>query len=145
MHTPTTFKGHPLHPILVALPIGLWIFSLIADIISFAGGSLNWNMIAYYNLGGGIIFALIAAVPGFIDLFAISDPGVKRTGITHMSIMLVAVVIFAISFWLRMQRHGGTAPFILSIIGVLLLLVGGWLGAKMVHVFGLTVEDQRAR
>jgi uncharacterized membrane protein len=33
MSSPASFKGHPVHPILVALPIGLWIFSLISDVI----------------------------------------------------------------------------------------------------------------
>lgn len=141
MYTPTTIKGHPLHPILVALPIGLWVFSLICDIIGFASGSMIWFVVSFFNLGAGIICALIAAVPGFIDLFAITDPNLKRTGVTHMVIMLFAVVIFAIDFWLRLKERGGIAPFILSIIGVLTLLVGGWLGAKLVHVFGVTVQE----
>ena len=38
--TLASFKGHPLHPMLVALPIGLWIFSVVSDLIfkfSFGG------------------------------------------------------------------------------------------------------------
>jgi len=145
MRTPTSLKGHPLHPILVALPIGLFVFSLIADIIYVAGwGAAHWQSVAYFDLAGGIICALLAAVPGFIDLFAVSEPNLRRIGITHMSIMLLAVAIFAVDFWMRhSQRFPYTTPFILSIIGILVLLVGGWLGAKLVHVFGMTVEDRR--
>src|SRR5205823_4441162 len=141
METPTSFKGHPLHPILVALPIGLFVFSFISDIIYLAGwGSAVWNTVAFYDLAGGIICALIAAIPGFIDLFSISDPNLKRTGVIHMVIMLVAVVIFVIDFWVRLGAHDhGTGPFILSLIGITVLLIGGWIGAKLVHVFGLTV------
>ncbi|HWI56523.1 MAG TPA: DUF2231 domain-containing protein [Bacillota bacterium] len=147
MRTPTSLKGHPLHPILVALPIGLFVFSLIADIIYLARwGGAHWQSVAYFNLAGGIICALVAAVPGFIDLFAVSDPTLKRTGIVHMCIMLLTVAIFAVDFWMRhSQRFPYITPFILSIIGILVLLVGGWLGAKLVHVFGMTVEERMAR
>ncbi|HZQ46641.1 MAG TPA: DUF2231 domain-containing protein [Verrucomicrobiae bacterium] len=144
MFTPTTIKGHPLHPVLVALPIGLWIFSLICDIIGLASGSSIWLVVSFFNLGAGIICALIAAVPGFIDLFAMTDPNLKRVGLIHMGIMLFTVAVFVVDFWLRLRTHVGLIPFYLSIIGVLTLLIGGWLGAKLVHVFGVTVEERHA-
>lgn len=145
MNTPTTIKGHPLHPLLVALPIGLWVFSLVCDIIYLAGwGSAAWETVAFYDLGGGIICALIAAVPGFIDLFSISHPEVKRIGLIHMVTMLITVVIFVISFILRLGQHSAATTFMVSVLGIIVLLIGGWLGAKLVHVFGLTVEDKRA-
>jgi uncharacterized membrane protein len=83
-----------LHPILVAVPIGLFVFSLIADIIYLAGwGAPHWQSVAYFNLAGGIICALIAALPGFVDLFSVSDPNLRRVGIVHMCVMLLTVVI----------------------------------------------------
>lgn len=143
MRTPTSLKGHPLHPILVAVPIGLFVFSLIADIIYLAHwGGAHWQSVAYFNLAGGILSALVAAVPGAIDLFSVSDPYLRRTGILHMCVMLLTVAIFAVDFWLRRtQRYPYLTGFILSLIGILVLLVGGWLGAKLVHVFGMTVEE----
>lgn len=146
MRTPTSLKGHPLHPILVALPIGLFVFSLVADIIYLAGwGGTHWQSVAYFDLAGGIICALLAAIPGFIDLFSVSEPNLRRIGIVHMFVMLLTVAIFIVDFWMRhSQRFPYTTPFILSIIGILVLLIGGWLGAKLVHVFGMTVEDRMA-
>ena len=35
MRTPASINGHPVHPMLVTIPIGLWIFSLAADVIYF--------------------------------------------------------------------------------------------------------------
>ena len=61
------FKNHPIHPMLIPLPIGLWIFSLAADIIFRAGGNPSWSTVAYYSMAGGIVGAIIAAVPGFLD------------------------------------------------------------------------------
>ena len=37
MSTPASVKGHPIHPMLVTLPIGLWVFSFVADIVFLAG------------------------------------------------------------------------------------------------------------
>ena len=42
-----SYKGHPLHPILIPLPIGLWVFSLVSDLIfKFGFGSSVWNEVA---------------------------------------------------------------------------------------------------
>jgi uncharacterized membrane protein len=35
-----------------------------------------------------------------------------------------------------------SAPVVLSIIGVALLFVSGWLGGQMVHVYGVGVEGR---
>src|SRR4051812_49391834 len=116
MRTPTTIKGHPLHPLLITLPIGMFVFSLISDLIYAAGwGSSLWRSVAFYNLGGGIISALIAAIPGAIDLFSLSDSNVKRTGVLHMAMMLLSVAVFAVDFWLRLGgRDYGRLPLALS-------------------------------
>src|SRR5215212_3435021 len=60
METPASIAKHPIHPMLVALPIGLWVFSLVSDIIYRAGwGSAVWNDVAFYTLAGGIVGALL--------------------------------------------------------------------------------------
>src|SRR5437588_9823683 len=100
METTASIKKHPLHPLLVALPIGLWIFSLVADIIFNCGwGPPVWREVALYTLGGGIVSALMAAVPGLIDLISLTDPDLKRTGIFHMLVMLASVGVFVVDFW----------------------------------------------
>lgn len=50
MRTPASIAGHPIHPMLVPIPIGLWIFSLVCDLIH-AGGNTNpaWSTVALYT------------------------------------------------------------------------------------------------
>jgi uncharacterized membrane protein len=49
--TPASFKGHPSHAILVAVPIGLWIFSIVSDLIfKFGFGGPVWSDVAFYTL-----------------------------------------------------------------------------------------------
>jgi uncharacterized membrane protein len=142
MSSPASIKKHPLHPMLVGLPIGLWIFSLVADVLRRITGDSSWELVALYTMGGGIVGALIAAVPGAIDLIAIWDPRVKRLGVFHMLINLAAVGVFSYDLFLRWNGHAGDLPLALSIIGVLSILASGWLGGEMVYVHGAAVEPK---
>jgi len=125
---------------LVAIPIGLWIFSLVCDLVpAFGGTSENWAIVARYTMVGGIIGALIAAVPGFIDMLALPAP-VKRIAIMHMSINLSVVAVSVINDYLRYRGVESSTPVWLSVIAVAMLAVSGWLGGKMVYVHGVAVE-----
>ena len=81
MASPASIAKHPIHPMLVTLPIGLWVFSLVSDVIYVMkwGGSV-WNDVAFYTMAGGIAGALIAALPGFVDLLSMSSGKVKSIG-----------------------------------------------------------------
>lgn len=141
MRTPASIAGHPIHPMLVPIPIGLWIFSLVCDLIH-AGGSTSpaWTTVALYTMGGGIVGALLAAVPGLIDLLSL-PPGPRRTALTHMAINLTVVVLYVINFWLRLGSPERPGNLIwLSVIGIGLLVISGWLGGKMVYVHGIAVD-----
>ena len=145
MPTPASVARHPIHPMLVGIPIGLWTFSVIADVIYAVGwGGSNWKTVAFYCVGGGIVAALIAAVPGFIDFLSISDSRVRRVGVFHMAANLTAVVVFAISFGLRWAGHVGFLPVAVSIVALTFLGVAGWLGGELVFVHNMGVTPPRA-
>ena len=140
MRTPANIAKHPIHPMLVAIPIGLWIFSLICDLVLLFGGmSENWAIVARYTMVGGIVGALIAAIPGFIDMLALPGP-VKRIALLHMSINLTVVALYVVNFYLRRRGIESSTPVWLSVIAVAMLGVSGWLGGKMVYVHGVAVE-----
>ena len=141
MASPASIKKHPIHPMLVALPIGLWIFALVCDVVRAAGGSATWATVAMYCTAAGIVGALSAAVPGLIDYFSIDEAEMKRIGTLHLAVNLVSVVIFAINLWLRFRLPAeSNLPLALSILGVLAIGLGGWLGGEMVYVKGMAVE-----
>lgn len=146
MRTPASIAGHPIHPMLVPLPIGLWVFSLVCDIAAFTGGDAPWRTVAFYTMAGGLVGALAAALPGLVDLLSL-PPGPKRTAVVHMSINLTVVALFAVNLWLRVTDRAGTLTLALSVVGVGLLAVSGWLGGKMVYIHRVAVvdDDPRAR
>jgi len=143
MSTPASLKEHPIHPMLVGIPIGLWVFSIMADFTHLSGwGGAVWKDVAHYAIGAAIAGALIAAVPGFIDLTSISDKSVRRVAIFHMALNLVTIALFAASFWLRLINPLDRLPVGVSGLGILLLSVAGWLGGELVYVHHMGMTDQ---
>lgn len=132
--------NHPVHPMLIPIPIGLWIFSLVADIIYLAVGNPAWAAASWYTMAGGIIGAVVAAVPGFLDYLDMKPSRVKDIALRHMLLNVGALVLFIINFFVR-DGGVGTGTFILSIIGVLGIIVSGWLGGHMVYVHGMAVDE----
>jgi len=146
MRTPANIAGHPIHPMLVTIPIGLWLFSLVADLVGMrAADAQTWSTVALYSMVGGVIGALAAAVPGLIDLLSLKDRPIQKTALIHMSINLTLVVLYAINAWTRFNHSvtGGVA-LALSVLGVAMLAVSGWLGGKMVFVAGVGVDTEQA-
>src|SRR4030095_3284383 len=82
--------GHPIHPALVAVPIGAWIASFAFDLSSrFVPDGALPAAGSRWPIGPGVLGALPAATAGFLDLFAIpTGTRAFRTAILHMSINL---------------------------------------------------------
>jgi uncharacterized membrane protein len=126
---------------LVGFPIGLWAFALICDVVHAVSGSAVWQTVATFCVAGGIVGAVLAAVPGLIDYFSIDEAEMRRIANFHLAINLGAVVIFAINLWLRFRLPvESNVPLGLSVVGVLAIGFGGWLGGEMVYVKGMAVE-----
>jgi uncharacterized membrane protein len=143
MASPASIARHPIHPMLIVFPIGLWIFSLIADLIYIGTDTAIWNDIAFYTMAGGIVGALLAAIPGLIDYISITNSRTKRIGTIHMVLNVLILGLFIFNLWARYNDLFSTQlPVILSAIGVVMLAVSGWLGGEMVYVRGVGVEPE---
>jgi uncharacterized membrane protein len=143
--------GHPFHPILVTVPIGAWIGSLILDIASRSVDQpAGLSRGAFWLIAVGVIGAVLAAVFGLLDLLTI--PRATRAfevGLTHMVVNLTVVALFVVSWFIR--RGDGLAgptrvlPFVLSIVAIVLLLVSGWLGGMLSYRYGVRVADEETQ
>jgi uncharacterized membrane protein len=144
--------GHPFHPILVTVPIGAWLASVVFDIGShlvddpgFLARGAQW-LIAI-----GVLGALAAATVGFLDLFAIpTGTPAFRIGLVHMSLNLAVTVAFALDFWWRVAGTDPDAavaggPLALSLAAVVVLAVSGYLGGKLAYHYGVRVADERTQ
>ena len=144
MESKAKILGHPIHPMLIVLPLGLFIMAVVADAIYLTTGRLAFTMVAYYNIAAGIITGLLAAVFGVVDWLAIpKGTRAKTVGLYHGAGNVVVVLLFAISWWLRRENGGSPelTSFALAAVGLLLGAVTGWLGGELVDRLGVGVDD----
>lgn len=136
MKSKVNIGSHPLHPILIPFPIAFFTGTLLCHLAGWWLNKPDLLSTAYYLNIGGIVFALLAAVPGFIDFLYTVPPkssGKKRAA-KHGIINMVMLVCFIIAFLYR--REETPNQFILAsleIIGVSLMIIAGWLGGTLVY------------
>jgi uncharacterized membrane protein len=148
MASPASINGHPIHPMIIPFPIALWVFSLVADMIYLWRGNPIWrDWIAFYTLLGGIVMAAVAAIPGLIDWLSLKDKAVVKIANWHARLNVIALLVFAGSFYLRSTNGASlvsgsyTLPLLLSVLGVVLITISGWLGGEMVFKHGVAVSS----
>jgi uncharacterized membrane protein len=143
MASRTSVAGHANHPMLVPLPIDLFVFSFVCDLLLlYDEGNTAWNTFALYTMGAGIVGVLLATVFGLIHLVALSPSPAKRIGIWHMVLNVTAVVAFTLSLWLRPGGMPDAATMLVSLTGVALLIISGWLGRHIVFVQRATAGSE---
>jgi uncharacterized membrane protein len=145
MESKAKLLGHPLHPMLIVLPLGLFIAAVVFDGVYLWRGSATFGTVAYWNIAGGIVGGLLAAVFGLIDWLAIpAGTRAKRIGLLHGGSNVVVVLIFAIVWWLRgdiPDMTPTTSVFVLELLALALGAVAGWLGGELVDRLGVGVDD----
>ena len=126
-----TWLGHPLHPLLVAVPIGLWSGALLLDLT----GGPESRAAARRLVGAGVLAAVPTAASGWADW---SELGIakrpKRVGIVHAGANALTILAFAGSWLARRgedRRSDGTAGLGLALAGAAGLSVGGYLGGHL--------------
>lgn len=135
MQGKATIKGHPIHPMLVSIPIGCFVAVLVSDIISIWGDATFWPVVALWLIAFGVVGALLAAVFGFTDyLTAPMSPEAKRTATMHMIVNLIAVAFYVAAFAVRFTSGPTVLGYVLTYVGLALLGISGWLGGHLVYV-----------
>ena len=147
--------GHPLHPPLTDATIGLYTFAAGAAILSRLGVSDENLATAWWlALVGGLIVTVPTALTGFADWLTIArGTALWRTATLHLSAMLTATIVFAITAGAGhadyVDRAVSGGALILTLIGYGVMALGGWLGGAIVFVHGMRVlnlvEEPTAR
>lgn len=146
MYSKARIAGHPIHPMLIALPIGLYVSTVAAMLAFVATEDPFFYRAAMYAGLGGVGAAVLAAIPGAVDLFAL--PGrtrVRRTAIKHASLALLATGLFAISAALLYRGWDAAtlevaAPLAVALAGLVTLVIAGALGWALVQTHHVGVK-----
>jgi uncharacterized membrane protein len=142
------FMGHPLHPILITLPIGLFIGTLLCDVVFWWTGNAAFATAGIWILGAGLVGAALAAVAGLIDF--IGDGRIRAIGDAWQhaigNVILVLVQLF--SFYWR-YRYGTVAVvplgLVLSLVAVCIMAFTGWKGGELVFRHRVAIYDEPPR
>jgi uncharacterized membrane protein/nitrite reductase/ring-hydroxylating ferredoxin subunit len=148
MRSAAHFRGHPIHPMLIPFPFAFLTGAFLFDVAGRATGNAAWWATGGYLAVLGVVAALIAAIPGFVDYLRTVPPNSSGKGraTKHMLLNLSAVILFVVAIWLR---RGSAAPeasvLVLEGIAVAALFVAGWLGGVLVSRNQISVDHRYAR
>ena len=138
--------GHPLHPALVHVPTGLWPAALAFDLLDWARyGDGDFARAAFYCIAVGLAGAVLAVPPGIADWLEIKpEKPARKIGLYHLALNLSAAAVWLINLALRWRDPDAvpTSGLLLSMAGVAILLVSGYLGGRMVYEYGIGVARQ---
>ena len=144
MESKAKLLGHPVHPMLIVFPLGLLATAVVFDGIGIARGSTALFVASYWMIGAGVIMGALAAVFGLIDWLAIpAGTRAKSIGLWHGLGNGLVTMLYALSWILRRptpENPSGPA-LTLSLLGLLLALITGWLGGELVDRLGVGVDD----
>jgi uncharacterized membrane protein len=137
---------HPLHPVIVHMPTGLWPSALVFDFFSIFGiGGNALVRTSFYAISFGLLATVLAVPTGLADWWDIKrDRPAWKLGLYHMILNLIVSLLWAINLALRLRAGMDLSrvpvfPFTLSILSTLLLFVSGYLGGRMVYDYGISV------
>lgn len=143
--------GHPLHPMLVTLPITFLVAAPVTDISFWLTGDLFWAKASVWLIGAGLVTGILAGITGMLDFLKIGRVRKHTAGWIHMYANITALVLTAINLGLRLGNPISNLLFtglILSVIVATVLGVSGWYGGELVYrhkiaVIGDGDQDQR--
>jgi uncharacterized membrane protein len=145
METRIKLLGHPVHPMLIVYPLGLFSIGVLFDVLYLATGNEDFAVVAFWTIAAGIVGGLLAALFGLIDWLAIpKGTRARRVGLWHGLGNAVIVVLFVVSWFLRQPDPAyqpSLMPFILGLIAVGLALVTAWLGGELVYRLRVAVDN----
>lgn len=144
MESKVKLFGHPIHPMLIVLPLGLLSAAVVFDIVYLFTGDDLFTTVAFWNIGAGVLGGLAAAIFGAWDWFHIPrDTRAKRIGLLHGGGNVVVIGLFSVSWLLRLGQDGhepGGLAYVLSFAGLGLAALTGWLGGELVARLGVGVD-----
>lgn len=139
-----SIAGHPLHVMLVPIPIACFAGTLVTDVVYWRSQNLQWANFSDWLISVGTVFAALAALFGLIDfLSARRIRALEPAWIHGLGNALVLLLAVLNSFVHSRDGYTSIVPtgLILSALTVLILLVTGWNGWSLVHRHGVGVRQ----
>ena len=141
-----SIAGHPIHPMLVPIPITCFVGTLVTDIAYAETANMQWANMSAWLLTIGLIVALFAVIAGVIDFLGDRRIRDLRAVYIHAIGNAIALILAIFNVFVH-SRDGYTSVvptgLILSALTVLILLVTGWMGWELVYRHRVGVLEDR--
>ncbi len=119
--------GHPLHPLMVQVPLGAWISAAVLDLVPGRGNARA----AEHLVAVGLASSGAATAAGYVD-WAELDREQQRTGWVHSMVNFGAMTLYGLSWWQRRQGNHLRGK-VLGFAGLVLVSGGGYLGGHLAY------------
>jgi uncharacterized membrane protein len=158
MYSKARIAGHPIHPMLVAFPLAFYT-ATVATLLAYIGTrEAFWYRFAMVANIAGIVTAVIAALPGAIDLLALPRGSRARAaGLKHAAFNLIATALFGLTAivlygtWSHRVMVGGeyvfdaSIPLALSVVAWVAMVIAGSLGWTLVQTHHVGIKPAQVR
>ena len=156
MYSKARVAGHPIHPMLVAFPLAFY-SATVATLLAYIGTrEVFWYRFAMVANIAGIATAVIAALPGALDLAALPRSSRARAaGIRHAGFNMIATGLFVVtalvlyhSWTERVMVDGeyqfdATIPLAMAVVAWVSMVIAGSLGWTLVQTHHVGVKPAR--
>ncbi len=136
-------KGHPIHPFVIPVPIGLLVGALVADIVYASTGDDFWARAAYWLLVGGLVSGAVAGATGLVELLGVRRARSMTIAWIHGLGNVAALAVVAVNVFIRTDDMAGAVlpvGLTLSAVTFVAVLITGWLGGEMSYRHGIGVS-----
>ena len=154
MYSKAKVFGHALHPVLVSFPIAFYTATVVAYLAFAATGKPFCFQVGVVANVAGVLTAVLAAVPGFID-WRWGVPGghpAKSIGLLHMGLNVTALVLATVNAAVQIPKWNDLAPtvgfaLIVSLSSLFVTTLAGYLGGELVqrHHVGIDLSPEQSR
>ncbi|GAB3978148.1 DUF2231 domain-containing protein [Plantactinospora veratri] len=130
--------GHPIQPMLVTFPYGLFVCATVFDLADVVGGPAILGLVGYWTAVAALVAGGLATAAGMIDLWDVPGDPTRRTAVTFNLVNAAVAVLFVFACLIRsgVPEHGASAGMVaVELLGLLVGAVGVRLGGSLVRQF----------
>jgi len=140
--------GHPLHAMLVPIPITCFIATFITDLVYWRTAVMLWADMSDWLLTVGLVVSILVVLAGLIDFLGDRRIRKLRAAWIHgLGNGLVIIISIINGFIHTRDAYTSVVPtgVILSGLVVLILAVTAWNGASLVYRHGVGVRSEESQ
>ncbi|GIF71946.1 hypothetical protein Asi02nite_14640 [Asanoa siamensis] len=145
MDTRLRISGHPIQPVLMTFPVGLYVCAVVFDVGRLVGAPAIVGEVGYWTAVAGLVATALTMVAGMVDLWDVPAGPARRDVMTFNAVNAAMAGIFLVVCLMRAGSGHMVASVPMVVMEVIALGVGVLgirLGAGLMRRFGTMAGDR---